>query len=117
MRLLRRLRSAVERTIRGHLQVGPVVLYGANAMHWAVNVRTPLGYACARLPQRAWPWYFYVSHNATPGGAWVALGPGVDQDDRRRARVRQMLVVALVQAALRHPGVSEDEEVGREQEE
>lgn len=57
----------------GHLSIGPITIYGENAMHWAVNIRCFGGYFCFRLPFRCfghwWGWYFYHSPNATP---WAA---------------------------------------------
>lgn len=58
----------------GHLCIGPVTIYGENAMHWAVNIRTRrLGYVCFRLPFRCfgrwWPLYFYCSPDGTPQSA------------------------------------------------
>lgn len=68
-----RLWRWIERKLHGHVSLGPVTIYGANAMHWAVNVRTRWGWVCWRLPLpyggQWWPLYFYVSPNATP---WAA---------------------------------------------
>lgn len=63
--------SWFENFMGGHLTLGPIVIYGENAMHWAVNVKTEtFGYICFRLPFRCfgrwWPLYFYVSPDATP---------------------------------------------------
>lgn len=59
-----------ERYFGGHISLGPLVIYGENAMHWAVNIRSPWGWVCFRLPVRCfgrwWPLYFYVSPDATP---------------------------------------------------
>ena len=63
---------------RGHLNVGPITIYGRNAMHWAVNIRSKWGWICFRLPFRCfgrwWPLYFYISPNATPQDATFMLG-------------------------------------------
>ena len=68
-----------ENFLGGHLSFGPVTMYGENAMHWAVNIRTKRwGYVCFRLPFRCfggwWPLYFYCSPDATPTRAtfWLA---------------------------------------------
>jgi hypothetical protein len=65
--------SFAENFLGGHLNIGPVTIYGENAMHWAVNIRSRWGYICFRLPFRSmgrwWPLYFYVSPDATPGRA------------------------------------------------
>jgi hypothetical protein len=54
-------------------------VYGANAMHWAVNVHTERwGWICFHPPTRTfggrWPWYFYVSPNGTPSCATFKIG-------------------------------------------
>ncbi len=63
-----------ENFLGGHLSIGPIVIYGENAMHWAINIKTRrLGYICFRLPFRCfgvwWPLYFYCSPDATPQSA------------------------------------------------
>lgn len=62
-----------ERYFGGHVNIGPVTIFGENAMHWAINTRTPWGYVCFRLPVRCfsgwWPLYFYISPDATPQSA------------------------------------------------
>lgn len=65
----------IERKLDGHVNLGKsITIYGANAMHWAVNIRTKRwGFVCFRLPLpcfgRWWPVYFYCSPDATPGSA------------------------------------------------
>lgn len=59
---------------KGHITIGPVIIYGANAMHWAVNIKTKRwGWVCFRLPFRCfgkwWPLYFYCSPDGTPTAA------------------------------------------------
>jgi len=61
----------IETYLGGNIKFGPINIYGANAMHWAVNIKTERwGYICFRLPFRCfnkwWPLYFYISPNATP---------------------------------------------------
>ena len=76
--------SFAENFMGGHVRLGPVVVYGENAMHWAVNIWTDKwGYVCFRLPFRCfgqwWPMDFYGSPNATPGSATFWLyGRAVD---------------------------------------
>jgi hypothetical protein len=68
-----------DRIFPGHFVVGPVTVYGANAMHYAVNIRTRWGYLCARPTTGRsgyWPWYVYLSENATPERATWGFGPG-----------------------------------------
>lgn len=70
-----------DRLFRGHVNVGPVTIYGANAMHWAVNAWFRGAYWCFHPTTRTfgarWPWYFYISRDATPSSATFAIGPGV----------------------------------------
>lgn len=66
--------SFAENFLGGYLSLGPVVVYGENAMHWAVNINTKrFGYICFRLPVpcfgKWWPLYFYCSPDATPQSA------------------------------------------------
>jgi hypothetical protein len=69
-----------DRVFQGHVSFGPVTIYGANAMHWAINVWWRGEYWCFHPTTRTfggrWPWYFYVSRDATPHGARVLYGPG-----------------------------------------
>jgi len=66
------------RNLGGHINIGPITIYGANAMHFAVNIRTRWGYVCFRLPLRCfgiwWHAYFYISRDATPFNARFKLG-------------------------------------------
>lgn len=73
--------SWFERHLGGHVSIGPVVIYGWNAMHVAINVNTRWGWVCFHPTMRIfgywWPWYFYVSRDATPYNARVKFGrPG-----------------------------------------
>jgi hypothetical protein len=56
------------------------VIYGANAMHWAINVWWRGNYWCFHPSTRTfggrWPWYFYISPDATPTRAIYGRGPG-----------------------------------------
>lgn len=62
--------KAIKKYLSGSWSIGPVTLYGENAMHWAVNVRTKKGYLCFRLPLRCFgkwlPLYCYFSPDGTP---------------------------------------------------
>jgi hypothetical protein len=63
-----------ERYFGGHFNLGPFTIYGENAMHWAINIKTKRwGYICFRLPVRCfgcwWRLYFYCSPDATPQAA------------------------------------------------
>jgi len=61
-----------ERRFGGHVSLGPLVIYGFNAMHVALNLKTPWGWLCARPTLRVfgqwWGWYLYLSKDATPCG-------------------------------------------------
>jgi hypothetical protein len=67
-----------DRIFTGHISIGPVTIYGANAMHYAVNIRTDVGHLCARptTGRGYWKWYVYLSPDATPGRAYWGFGPG-----------------------------------------
>lgn len=86
----------LDRLFGGHLNLGPITVYGRNAMHWGVNVWTKRwGYVCFRLPLRCfgrwWPLYFYVSPNATPWASTYFLGRRHSRGERRRAAERRRL--------------------------
>jgi hypothetical protein len=57
----------------GHINIGPMTIYGRNAMHWGVDIKTRWGFVCFRLPFRCfgrwWRLYLYVSPDATPTAA------------------------------------------------
>ena len=85
-----------ERYLGGHISftlgTWRFVIYGFNAMHIAINVRTKKwGYICfhpsVKCFGRWWPWYLYFSPNATPWAASFAIGPGLYNSDRCQARV------------------------------
>lgn len=67
----------------GHISIGKITIYGHNAMHWGVNIRTKkFGYICFRLPLPSFdcnkpffkPLYLYFSPNATPWACTFAIG-------------------------------------------
>ena len=62
-----------DRLFRGHASIGPITLYGANAMHWAINVWMLGHYWCFHPTTHTfggyWPWYFYLSRDGTPQGS------------------------------------------------
>lgn len=68
----------IDRWVGGHWTIGPLTIYGRNAMHFAVNIRTRWGWVCFKPPTRCfgvwWPWYFYVSDDATPFNCRVLWG-------------------------------------------
>jgi hypothetical protein len=89
-----------ENFMGGHISIGPVTIFGANAMRWSVNIRTRRwGYICFTLPvlaryitrrdgSRWWEWYFYLSPNGTP---WAAtFYRGSDRREIIRAAIRKL---------------------------
>lgn len=56
-----------------------ITIYGANAMHWAIDIWFFGQYYCFHPTTKTfgckWPWYFYISKDATPFNAW-GIGPG-----------------------------------------
>lgn len=82
-----------DKWFRGHVSWGPLTVYGANAMHWALNLKTPWGYLCFHPTTRTfgtrWPWSLYLSRDATPSIAAWAFGPGVDRQDKMALLLRR----------------------------
>jgi hypothetical protein len=79
-------------------RIGRVLIYPLrSAMHGAVEVWTERwGYVCFKPPTRAfgrwWPWYFYLSPNATPWAATLVLGRDPEiRMERRMAALRRVL--------------------------
>lgn len=92
--------SWFENFMGGHISIGPITIFGANAMRWAVNIKTKRwGYVCFTLPvaaryltnsrgQKYWQWYFYLSPNGTP---WAStFYRGNDKNEVIRAQVRRL---------------------------
>lgn len=79
-----------DRLFTGHLTVGPITLYGANAMHWALNIKTRWGYLCLHPSTRtfgaSWPWYLYLSPDGTPSSRTWGAGPGMREYPKRKER-------------------------------
>lgn len=85
---------------KGHWSFGPVTIYGANAMHWAINIRLRrLHTLCVHPTTRCgggyWPWYVYMSLDCTPSTAWWGFGPGFrcrenSPEERAACRERRM---------------------------
>jgi hypothetical protein len=90
--------SLIERNFGGHVSFKflwwKVVIYGINAMHVALNVKTKRwGWLCFHPTFRCfgvwWPWYFYASPNATPWASTFCIGPGTYDTDRAGAILRR----------------------------
>jgi hypothetical protein len=82
------------RILGGHINIGPITIFGINAMRWAVNISTRRGHICFRLPLPCFgrfpPLYFYISPNGTPWAATFMLGGGKDyKRDRVLAPLRR----------------------------
>jgi len=75
--------SWLERHFGGHLKIGPITIFGANAMHFQTDVKTWWGYICFRPTTyhfgRWWRWQFYISRDGTPckPACRFAIGPGL----------------------------------------
>ena len=89
----------IRRKLEGHITVylfgKRITVFGLNAMHVAVNISpTRWGYVCFHPPVwffgHHWPWYFYVSPNATPWASTYAIGPGVDRTEKAEAKLRRL---------------------------
>ena len=75
-RFLDRISLFMATHLGGHVNIGPITIYGENAMHWAVNIKLKTGWLAFRLPflcfGRWWGLYMYFSPNATPDQAkWI----------------------------------------------
>lgn len=67
-----------DRLFHGHVNIGRITIFGANAMHWAINIRGQKNWWCFHWRTRTfgaeWPWYFYISPDATPYSAVFRTG-------------------------------------------
>ena len=66
--------------MQGHVSLGRLCIYGFNAMHVALDLRTPWGFLCIHPPfircfGKTWPWYIYLTKDGTPHDGW-GIGPG-----------------------------------------
>lgn len=71
--------SFSENFLGGAVTLGPVTVFGENAMHWAVVINTGKDYLSFRLPMRCfgvwWPLYCFRSPDGTPTRAtWWGWG-------------------------------------------
>ena len=84
----------LKKLMTGHFNIGTkVTVYGNNAMHYAVNIRTKYGILCMRPSTRSnggqWRWYIYLSPDGTPDSASWGIGPGIDRYDKERIAIRR----------------------------
>lgn len=84
------------------VRIGPLTIFGANAMHFAWQLKTRWGYLVVRPSTFYrkwdngrkrfggwWRWYVYLSPNGTPWASTFAVGPGIEADDKRGAAIRR----------------------------
>lgn len=83
-----------ENFMGGHISIGNITIWGANAMCWAVTIHTKRwGYICFSLPsvrrhRAGWGHYFYLSPNGTP---WACTYyRGLDDEEKIRAQIRKL---------------------------
>lgn len=85
-------RRWTERHLGGHIDVGPLTVFGDNAMHWAWSFHTPKGYIIAKPPSFRFKQNpcVYFSPDATPSNAVWGFGfapgkkpKGLSLDDLR----------------------------------
>lgn len=83
-----------ENFMSGHISIGPITIWGANAMCWAVTIHTKRwGYICFSLPslrrKKAKLYnYFYLSPNGTPWACTYYRGG--NKKEVIRAQIRKM---------------------------
>lgn len=81
------------------VHIGPLVIFGANAMHWSVQFSTKKwGYICFSLPsidriKGKNFWYFYISPNATPWAStyYISNQPYFGFLEKEKAKLRKKL--------------------------
>lgn len=71
--------SWFENFMGGHIAIGNIVIFGENAMNWAVNISLKKGALCFTLP--TWrriknkdEWYIYFSPDGTPTNSYWYKG-------------------------------------------
>lgn len=96
--MLKWLKETIKANFRGVRSIGPLTIYGFDAMHLSFSLDTPLGRVCFHPTVEdngIWPWYLYLSPNRTPRAAILAWGPGVKQEDKVRAKARWEQILEL----------------------
>ncbi len=102
-----------ENFMGGHVSFIGITIYGANAMNWAVNIKTGFGYFCFSLPVLSrlkkncqgklfYDWYIYLSPDGTPDAS--TFYRGIDK--------KQVIVSQIRRFNLGH-GYKMSEEEGR----
>ncbi len=85
-----------ENFMGGHISIGPLTIFGENAMHWAINFHTKRwGVVCLTLPLRCfgkyWGCHIYCSPSGTPWAAtyYKSLWKEDRMNEEIRARIRK----------------------------
>lgn len=78
-KIWRKIEGQLDKYLGGHITIGPITIYGLNAMHCAIEIWTKrYGYIVATPPLywhgRWWPSHIFFSPNATPWAATFMLG-------------------------------------------
>lgn len=82
--------SWTENFMGGYLRLGPITIWGANAMNWVVNIETnKFGVICFTLPvfSNLNRMYFYFSPNGTPWASTYYIG--YDKSEKIKAKLRK----------------------------
>lgn len=85
----------------GYISIGPITIFGANAMNWVVNIKSKkYGYVCFTLPFLArwkkhrysdsyvYTWYWYCSPDGTPGFSTFYIGNSHKEHEQAIIRKR-----------------------------
>jgi len=86
-----------ENFMSGHINIGKrITIYGENAMHWAINIRTKkYGVICFTLPVRTfgkyWGCHIYFSPNGTPWAStyYKSIWKENNYKEEVRAKIRK----------------------------
>jgi len=84
-----------ENFMGGHISIGPVTVFGSNAMYWVVVIRTKKwGFMHITLPalhrKGSRGYCFYISPNGTPGYSTFYRGPVKNEVEKSRMRERAL---------------------------
>jgi hypothetical protein len=86
-----------ENFMGGHISIGNLTIFGENAMHWSVSIRTrKYGYICLTLPLRCfgkyWGCHLYFSPNSTPWAStyYKSLWKENNKNEELRAKIRKL---------------------------
>jgi len=77
-----------------------IIIHGFNAMHVSIQIRhKKYGWICFHPPLpliifgigNKWPWYIYISPNATPWASTLLIGPRFSRKKKKEAKERKKL--------------------------